>query len=208
MAETLQAFEKAAANNFPSNQMKVAKRLTLENGTWVMMPRSGPRHMYKKYTKVFDATIDNRIASTLTTFRGVPLAGYLKDKLGLDPTNPIKARVHIYEGIPGTKLYMINRFEKVPGLRVRHGYKQLHPLSVQAASLLLNEPKLGKDVDVKFTTRRHQTSVGQRFYYLEIPGAQLKLVTVNKSISQPQTNGSSPQNGSQTNAAPCYPHFV
>lgn len=197
VVETLEAFEKAAANNFPSNQIKESKRLTSEPGSWVMMPRSGPKHLYKKFTRVFDTTIDNRVAGTLTTFRGIPLANYLKDKFGLDVSKSIKARVHIYEAIQGTKLYMINRFEKAQGIGVSHGYKQLHPLSVEAASLLLKEPKLGRNFPPQFTTRRHRTAVGQRFYYLEIPGAQLKMVSVaksgNKSMADTGTNQSAGQ---------------
>jgi hypothetical protein len=179
MAETLEAFEKAAANNFPPGYIKKSKRLSSKPGAWIMMPRSGPKHLYKKYARVFDVTLDNRIASSLTTFRGIPLTNFLKDKLGIDLANPVKAKVHLYEAIPGTKLYMISRFEKVPGMgSVKHGYKQLQPLTVQAASLLLNEPKLGKDLPAEFTSRRHRTAAGQRFYFLEIPGARLKSVAV------------------------------
>lgn len=212
MSEALEAFEKAAANNFPPQQIKAAKHVTAEAGTWVMMPRRGPKHLFKKFTRVFDTTIDNRIATSLTTFRGIPLAGYLKDKLGLDVNQPIKARVHVYEGIPGTKLYLINRFDKVPGLGVRHGYKQFHPLSVQAASLLLKEPKLGKDVAPQFTAKRHRTAVGQRFYYLEIPGAQLKVVTVTKPSLATATTSSTPTATPAVNtsdpAAPPVQNFI
>ncbi len=178
MSETLEAFEKAAANNFPAQYLKANLRLTSDTGTWVLMPRSGRRHLYKKYTKIFDSTIDNNIASSITTFRGIPLNKFLKDKLDIDLSTPVKARVHLYEGIGGTKLYLINRFEKIPGLGIRYGYKQLHPLSVQAASLLLKEPKLGKDFPAEFTTKRFKTAIGQRFYFLEIPGARLKTVSV------------------------------
>lgn len=180
VAEVLEAFEKSVANNFPGKHIKPEKRLVADSGTWVMMPRTGQKHLYKKYTKVFDITIDNRIASSLTTFRGLPLASYLKDKLGLDLNTPVKGRIHLYEMLPGTKLYMISRFENVPGLGIAamHGHKQFHPLTVQAASVLLNEPRMGRDVSALYTSRRHRTAVGQRFYYLEIPGAKLKVVSV------------------------------
>ncbi len=180
MAETLEAFEKAAGDNFPSQMIKEDKRPTSEPGSWVLMPRNGPKHLYKKYTRVYDKVIDNRIATTLTTFRGVTLADFLKDKLGLDPHQPVNARIHIYQGIPGTKLYLINRYENVPGLgeSVPKGYVQFHPLTVLAASLLLGEPKLGRNFSSKYTTRRYETAVGQRFYYLEIQGAKLKSVPV------------------------------
>lgn len=180
MAETLEAFEKAAADNFPSQMIKEDKRPASEPGNWVLMPRNGPKHLYKKYTRVFEKELNNRILTTLTTFRGVSLSDFLKDKLGLDPNQPVKARIHLYQGIPGTKLYLINRYEKVPGLgeSVPKGYVQFHPLTVLAASLLLGEPKLGKNFSSKYTTRRYETAVGQRFYYLEIQGAKLKSVPV------------------------------
>ncbi len=181
-AETLEAFEQAAANNFPSGMIKESKRLTSEHGTWVMMPRSGGRHRYKKFTRSYEVTIDSRVASALSTFRGVPLTHFLKDKLGLDLAQPVTAHVHLYEAIPGTTLYRIARSEHIPGLADtgRFGYLQLHPLTVQAASLLLREPRLGRDFAPEFTTRRHHTAIGQRFYYLEIPGAHLKVVSVPK----------------------------
>ena len=179
-AETLEAFEKAAANNFPPGMIKESKRLTSEHGTWVMMPRTGGRHRYKKFTRSYDVTLDSRMASALTTFRGVPLTHFLKDKLGLDLSQPVTAHVHLYEAIHGTTLYRIARSEHIPGLgdTGRFGYLQLHPLTVQAASLLLKEPHLGRDFPAEFTTRRHHTAIGQRFYYLEIPGAHLKVVSV------------------------------
>jgi hypothetical protein len=196
-AETLEAFEKAAANNFPSQYLKESKRLTSVHGSWVMMPRSEGRHRYKKFTRTFDVTLDKRIASSLFTFRGVPLANFLNDKLGLDLSKPVNARVHIYEGIVGTKLYMIARGERIPGLGTtgRFGYKQLHPLTVEAASLLLNEPKLGRDFPPQFTTRRHHTAIGQRFFYLEIPGTQLKLISVANTAHRHQRDTTTPVAG-------------
>ncbi|MBI5646904.1 MAG: hypothetical protein HY962_08215 [Ignavibacteriae bacterium] len=209
-AETLEAFEQAAANNFPQQHLKAHKRLTQDNGAWVMMPRYGHKHCYKKYARVFDVTLDHRITSTLRTFRGLPLSHYLRDKLGMDPAKPVQARVHIYEAIPGTKLYHIAKFEKVPGLRGsgRFAYRQLHPLTVQAATALLREPRLGRDFRVPFTTVRHRIAVGQRFYFLEIAGAKLRVVPVatrpqgarataagaGKGVpSQPHTGGLAPR---------------
>ena len=185
-AEVVESFERAAANNFPSRYIKQNKRLTSGPGTWIMMPRTTKKHLYKKYSHVFDVTLDNRLASSITTFRGLPLSNFLKDKMGLDLSSPVNARVHLYEGIPGTKLYLISRYEKVPGLgmSVPRGQVQFHPLSIQAASLLLKEPKLGRDSHARYTNRRYLTALGQRFYYLEIPGARLKVVSVAKPVSR------------------------
>jgi hypothetical protein len=178
----LEAFESAAADNFPSSYIKEELRKSKQPGSWVLKPRNGPRHYYKKFTHVFPVTIDPAAASSITTFRGIPLSNFLRDKLGLNPSKPIKANVHLYEAIDGTMLSRISRFEKVAGLGSAqpYGWTQIHPLSVRAATLLLNEPRLGKDVPSQYTKSRYKNSVGQRFFYLEINGARLKLPVITK----------------------------
>lgn len=179
--ELLEAFEKAAANNFPPRYIKEQLRPSIQPGVWVLKPRKGPKHMYKKFTKVFSITIDPQSAQAVKSFRDLPLANFLKDKLSLDPTKPIQAKVHLFESIPGTKLSKINKYENVSGFNPSQPFAwvQLHPLTQQAASVLLKEPALGKDLPKKFTAKRHRTNVGQRFYYLEISGARLKIPPVN-----------------------------
>jgi hypothetical protein len=180
--QLLEAFEKAAANHFPHQYIREELRPTKQNGAWVSMPRSGPAPYYKKFTRVFDVTIDPQTASAVTTFRGLPLANFLCDKLGLDASKPIQAKVHIYEATPGTRLNRISRFENVPGLTgQRYGWVQLHPLTTKASSLLLKEPSLGKDVSSKLLQARHRTKPGQRFYFLQINGAKLRIPPVDHS---------------------------
>jgi hypothetical protein len=147
--------------------------------------------MYKKFTKVFSVTIDPQSAQTVTTFRNLPLANFLKDKLSLDPTKPIQAKVHLFETIPGTRLSKISKFEKLPGLSATQpqAWTQFHPLTKHAASLLLKEPALGKDSDPKFTAKRHRTSVGQRFYFLEINGARLRVPPVEHFTHKHHSHG-------------------
>ena len=202
--ELLEAFETAAANNFPSQYIKEEARKSTQHGLWVLKPRNGPRHYYKKYTHVFNTTITPQIAQTLKTFKGAPLSNFLRDKLGLDPTKPIQARVHLYQAINGTRLSQVNRYEKVPGLGVSqpHGNVQFHPLTVEAASLLCKEPGLGKHFSAKFTSKRHRTAIGQRFYYLEINGARLRLThTVSNRHSQPGVTSAIAGNPSMTKVA-------
>jgi hypothetical protein len=173
----LEAFETAAANNFPSQYIREDLRNAKEAGVWVVKPRNGARSRYKKYSKVFPIVISPSTAKSIATFRDLPLANFLRDKLGLDPSKPIQARVHLYEIIDGTKLTQISRHENLPGFGPSQPYSwiQLHPLSKEASALLLNEPALGKDFPKKFTTKRYHVAVGQRFYYLEINGAHLRL---------------------------------
>jgi hypothetical protein len=189
--QLLEAFETAVANNFPPKYVKEQLRPTTQPGVWVMMPRKGPKHMYKKFTKVFNITIDPQSAQAVKTFRDLPLANFLKDKLSLDPTKPIQAKVHLYETIPGTKISKISKFENVPGFNASqpHAWVQLHPLNKQAASLLLKEPAIGKDVESKVTAKRHRTTVGQRFYYLEINGAKLRIPAVNRANHKHHKHG-------------------
>jgi hypothetical protein len=181
--QLLEAFETSAANNFPPQYIKEELRPTVQPGVWVLKPRKGPKHLYKKFTRVFSTTIDPETSQVVATFRGLPLANFLKDKLSLDPTKPIQAKVHLFEAIPGTRLSRIGKFENLPGFNATQPYAwvQLHPLTRQAAGVLLKEPGLGKDVDTKFTAKRHRNLVGQRFYFLEIAGAKLRIPPVDRA---------------------------
>jgi hypothetical protein len=191
----LEAFETAAANNFPSQYIREDLRTAKQSGVWVLKPRNGPRHIYKKYTQVFNTVIDPQTAKSVIIFRGLPLAHFLRDKLGLDPSKPIQARVHLYETIAGTKLSDISKYENMPGFGPSqpHAWVQLLPLSRHAAALLIKEPALGKDLSKEYTTKRTHISIGQRFYYLEISGARLRIhhVTVH---DHRHTAGAAPLN--------------
>ena len=179
----LEAFETAAANNFPSQYIREELRRSVQPGVWVLKPRNGPKHLYKKFTRVFNITIDPQTCMAVKTFRGLPLANFFRDKLSLNPSKPVQAKVHLYETIGGTRLSKIGKYENLPGFNASQPYAwvQLHPLTKQAASLLLKEPALGKDSKKKYTAARHRTSVGQRYYFLEINGARLRIPPVDHS---------------------------
>jgi hypothetical protein len=59
-------------------------------------------------------------------------------------------------------------------------YGQLHPLTPEAAGMLLGEPGLGRPFDSPGSASRYATETGQRFYYLSIPGAKPVLPADNK----------------------------
>lgn len=179
----LEAFEKAAADNFPAQYIREELRPSKQAGSWIQMPRSGPAHFYKKYTRVFDVTIDPQAAQSVTIFRGLPLANFLRDKYGLDITRPIQAKVHLYEATSTTRLSRISKFENLPGLNNKQprAWVQLNPLTKEAASLLLKEPGLGKDIAPADVATRFKVAPGQRFYFLEIPGARLRIPPVSHS---------------------------
>lgn len=200
--QLLQAFETAAANNFPPQYIKEELRTTKQKAVWVRMPRNLPVGLYKKFTHIYDATIEPQTANTVTTFRNLPLANFLKDKYGLDPSKPIKAKVHLYETVGKTRLSTIAKMEKLPGLnnRQQRGWVQLLPLTTQAASMLLKEGTLGKDVDAKNTSSRFKTTAGQRFYYLEIDGVKLRIPPVNRS-KHSHPDGGRPNSGTESRSA-------
>jgi hypothetical protein len=172
-AALTEAFHEAAAENFPPQLIVPELHEAPLRATWVAMPSGRRRKHYKKYSHVFDVEITPQIAATLTTFGGTKLSAFLKDQLGVVP--PVRARVHLYQAIPGTTLRRIARFERgVPGLgtAAKTGAIQLHPLTVQAAGTLLQHPRLGRDVPGAFRSSRHAIAVASRFYYLEIAGAR------------------------------------
>jgi hypothetical protein len=174
-AYTLEAFEQAAAANFPPEMIKPDVRESSSNGTWVLMPVNSKRKFYKKYTVVFEKVVSPQAAAKIMTFGGQPLMTVLRDQLNLDSTKDFSARVHIYEAVPGTWLSRISSMERnVPGLGspAQVAWSQLHPLTPEAAAALLGEPGLGRKVPDRFTQDRNLVEVGQRFYYLEIEGAR------------------------------------
>lgn len=173
-----EAFERAASNNFPTAMVKPMLRQASVNGMWLRMPRQrGMPKMYRKFSRVFPVTIEPRTAQLIKSFKGQSLATFLKDKLGLPITKPIQAKVHLYEAVRFTKLPMIARAEKLPGLNSSHwtAYCQLHPLTRETAALLLHEPMLGRTTSSKYLQSRSLISTGQRFYFLEIPGARVQM---------------------------------
>ena len=170
----LEAFEQAAASNLPQvlpedtyrkrPDLAEARRL---RGVWVPMPR-GRRKRYKKFSRRIPVRIVPHSVSPVESFEGVPLSEFLEEELGVAPGEEVEAFMHLYETIPGTQLPQLARMEShIPGLGAAGGHEQLHPLTREAAGLLLGEPELGRDVQA---ADPHAAATGQRLYYLEIPG--------------------------------------
>ncbi len=179
-----EAFDRAVAKNFPPQLVRKSLRhAPLSKGTWTTLPSGRRRKHYKKFTERFDVTITRQMAKRILSFGGQTLHGFFKDQLGLPiDKQDIKVRIHLYEGIRGTSLSDIGHLEKgVEGLgsRDRAAWTAIHPLTRRAASLLI--PKhvgLARHVNRRFLAKRTRTAVGQRFYYLEIPGTRLMRAPV------------------------------
>jgi hypothetical protein len=181
----LEAFEQSAAVNLPPvlpervyEARPELRETTGINSTWVLQPLRGKKR-YKKCTRVYETIITPHMARVVKTFCDVPLAEFLQDRLGLSPGRAIKARVHLYEAIPGTLLSQICKSERhVPGLGSIAAWTNLHPLTPEAAGMVFGQPGLGREVPEKYLDHQPTTAVGQRLYYLEIPEARPQVMPV------------------------------
>lgn len=173
-AEVREAFEKAAAAHFPDAAIRHELRETGQvTGAWVAMPSQQKRKYYRKYSRIFDIEITPQIASQVKIFGGATLGDFLQDVLLLSSGRPVKAKVHLYELTLSSRLVDISLREKnVPGLGAGNwkAWSQIHPLTPEAATALLKEPGLAKQVDAIYLAGPYLTGIGQRFYYLQIPG--------------------------------------
>jgi hypothetical protein len=173
----LEAFEQAAAANLPPvlpdatykkhPDLSEARKL---NGVWLMMP-GGRRKCYKKFSRMLQTRISPHKVAELETSHGDSLQEFLEEQLGIAPGEEVDATVHLYETLPGTRLSDItDHEEQIHKLATHHEDVFLHPLTSEAAALLIGEPELGRDVDESQAETPHNPSVGQRYYYLEVPG--------------------------------------
>lgn len=169
-----EAFEQAASALFPDGVIRPELRETArETGAWISMPRDRKRKYYKKYSRAIDVEITPRVASQVKVFGGTTLADFFNDVLLLPAGRTVKAKAHLYEVVVGSRLSDIAVREKgVPGLGNSgwEAWSQIHPLTPEAATALFKEPGLGKEVDQRYLAGPYLVGIGQRFYYLQIPG--------------------------------------
>ncbi len=173
-AAVYEAFEAAAAANLPTAMIRPELRSQNSGGVWLATPNA-TNAPYKKFSTIFERTITPVTMASVKTFGGAPLASVLRDQYGLDPRKDIKARVHLFEAVPGTWLSKISALERnVRGLgsNQAQAWMQIHPLTPSSAGAILGDPGLGSSVDSKYLHDRNLIGVGQRFYYLEIDGAR------------------------------------
>ena len=175
----LEAFEQAATANLPPvlpnsvyqqrPDLQEAKNL---KGTWLLLPLNGAKR-YKKFCRPVKVKITPHNAMAVESFGEMTLGEFLEDQLGVSPGLDVEAEMHLYEAIPGTTLPEIAQLEsQTPGLgsRDEQSVSQFHPLTPEAAGMLLNEPGLGREVPIRALRNRRSPQVGQRFYHLSVPG--------------------------------------
>jgi hypothetical protein len=176
----LEAFEQAAANNLPPVLSEDTYRSRPElrehrRGFWY--------HCGRRYKKRLGPRITTRISpykvASLETFDGSTVGEALEEQYAMAPGEELEAEVHLYESMPGMRLSDIVRGEEViTKADGEDGHNQLHPLTRDAAALLLDQPELGRDAGPGETGDPTAPQVGQRFYYLEIPGKRPLMVPI------------------------------
>jgi hypothetical protein len=176
-AFALEAFEQAATGNLPAilpeetYRVRPDLRESKTRGTWMLRPLRRRRKRFKKFSRIFKTTISPQKAAAIETFGGEPLSSFLSEQLGVPEGSDVEADVHLFETIEGSLLGLVNE----AGLQghaggFQHGSEQLHPLTPQAAGILLGEPSLGREVDPRFLASPLDTQIGQRLFYLEVSG--------------------------------------
>jgi len=92
----------------------------------------------------------------------------LRDRFGI--TGPVRVNIHLYEAVPGTTVGVIARGESEPAAEgeslMDEGF--IHPLTEEAAGLLLREPGLGRPVDEGFLESPYRLGVGQRLFRVQM----------------------------------------
>jgi hypothetical protein len=161
-----EAFDEALVANFPPMPGRPDLVSAELPGSW------HSRGEYKRFEPPIAVKITPTLARDLKSFGGASptvLGHSLKDLVGRN------AQVRLYEAVSGTWLSKISRDEKdVWGLggieEVK--WRSIHPLTPPAASLLLKDMTMAgtKLIDPRFLQKPDLIDVGQRFYYIEVPG--------------------------------------
>jgi hypothetical protein len=146
-AEIQEAFAEAAARNIPAEHLRPdlpQLESAGERGVWVLMPRAArPRYRYKKYSRVFLVPLTRQIARAIATADGGNVESMLLDR-GVSGW-PVNAEVHLYETLPNaTHLGHIAQFEGEGAAPMSETLADLHPLTPEAAAMLVREPGLGR----------------------------------------------------------------
>ena len=160
------AFERALAGNMPPMPRRPDLLSRELPGSWL------PRNQYKRFEPPKAITISQQMANGLTTFGGgaVTVLGHsLASLVGRN------AQVRLYEAVSGTWLSKISRDETdVSGLggvdEIK--WRSIHPLTSANAALLIKDAGMANDgrLDPRFLRSPHTIDIGQRFFYIEVPG--------------------------------------
>jgi hypothetical protein len=81
----------------------------------------------------------------------------------------VQARLHLYQALAGTRAGQIARASAPAAAG------ELHPLTPYAAAALTGDPDLGRETSPAYLDELAPLAIGQRLYYLEVPGGRPPL---------------------------------
>lgn len=164
------AFGEAVATHFPARFVRPGLQQAPSLGGTFVARRPRSLRTYRKYSRAPDVEITAQVADALPTFGGVTLGSVLR---AAGVSFPLRARLHIYQAVPGTNAARVVRMDR-PAMAGGRGFAPaatIHPLTPAAAGMLLREPRLGVRVPPPFLRSHRRMAVGQRFYHLEPLGS-------------------------------------
>lgn len=163
-AAVLESFEAAAAANMPPEALRPELREASVPGVWVGRPSAPPR-TYKKFTHVFEVTLTAQRLAGVRTFGGRRLDQWMADALGGAPAGELRAKVHLFEATARTQLVRLAMSERALAPYRGRLRRVVHPLTVEAAAALLQQPSLGRGAAPPAGPAPRP---GLRFYFLEL----------------------------------------
>jgi hypothetical protein len=162
--EIQEAFAQAAARHLPSELLRddvATLELEGESAVWVLMPRGpGRRYRYRKCSRIYPARIGRQVARAVILADGETLEQRLLDE-GAGGW-PLEAEVHLYESLPGTHLGHLAAAEGEDLAGGPLDTSEFEELAPHTASLLLNQPGLGR--------RPAPAGTPRRYYRVVVPG--------------------------------------
>ena len=168
---TAEAFSQFVASYFPAQFVRPSLQQAPSIGGFFIPRRPRSVGTYRRYSQVPQVELTAQMANALPSFGGVSVGAAMR---AAGARFPMRVRVHIYEAAAGTRFPRLARLDRataqVAGGRPAAG--MLHPLTPEAAALLLREPRLGVQVSETFLRSRNRVAVGQRLYYLEPVGPE------------------------------------
>lgn len=179
----VEAFEQAAAANMPDmlNESVYAKFPWLRESNrkrllWKLKNRHNHRlgqAKIKRLNEVIETEITPFIAEEVRTFGGIPLATFLRDRMGVTVNDTVPVRLHLFEALPGAHLADLGKYAEMMaqnGSSDNETATQFHPLTSIASGLLMGEPGLGCRCNKCLS--KSNNAAGHRYYYIEVPGAR------------------------------------
>jgi hypothetical protein len=170
----VRAFEAAAAANLPAvlpphiyRQRPELAETDARQAAWIPWPVRGRRPCFKKFGQIIRTCVTPHVALAVPTFGGATLAQFMQEELGLEVGEETEVDVHVYEAVAGTNFTEVARLEGESG-----DSAQFHPLTQEAAALLLREPGLARvgALARNVAGAARNLGVGQRVFRIALPG--------------------------------------